>query len=405
MFDAPRAIECEDLDLALGQRRQHGRRRAAARPGAAQGEEQSRRHPWIDPRPAVGDGADRPDDVVGRRVLEEEAGGAGLDGAPEHVVVVERREHEHRRTASGADPARRFEPVEHRHAHVHQHDVGTVVGDGDEPELAVAGLRGDDDARLGREDERDAGPHERLVVDEDDGQRPLGGLFRHGGPPRAHRCARAATPRPTNHRRGWRPRRTCRRPAHPLAHAPRPEPGASGARRRRRRWRAVADPDLHALAVVGEHDGRRRTGRVLQHVGQRLLHDPVDHQLDRRVDDGAAVHRQGDVEARPAVAVDEIGDAVQRRLRQRRARGRIAQQPHHLADRVEAVATDHLGARQRLVGPLRIGGQRLAGSGEVEHDDRQRVGDDVVDVHARGAPARWPPSAPPGRRASPRPAP
>ena len=68
---------------------------------------------------------------------------------------------------------------------------------------------------------------------------------------------------------------------------------------------------------------------------------------------------------------------------------RLAKQAHHLADRIQALAPDHLGARQRLVGAGRIGGEGAARAGEVEHHDGQRVGHDVVDVACDARPL-WP---------------
>ena len=131
-----------------------------------------------------------------------------------------------------------------------------MVGDGDEAELAVAGLRGDVDARLGREDERDAGPHERLVVDEDDGQRPRRRAAQtwraaRRGASRARCGSHAETSQPparvaTGVERaadGAAPARPC--PASPSP--ARPVRGGGADRRR-----TVADRDLHALAVVGE---------------------------------------------------------------------------------------------------------------------------------------------------------
>ena len=69
----------------------------------------------------------------------------------------------------------------------------------------------------------------------------------------------------------------------PLPHA---DQAVTGARRRQRGGRAppvVGDLDRQLVGLVGDaHRGRRRRAGVLEHVGERLLDDAVDGQLDPR---------------------------------------------------------------------------------------------------------------------------
>ena len=97
-------------------------------------------------RVAGRDDADRLLQVARRRVLEQEAVGAGLQGA-EHVVVdVERREDEDaRRVGELADRHGRGEAVEARHADVHQHHVGRAAPDRLDGVGPVLGLADDRD--------------------------------------------------------------------------------------------------------------------------------------------------------------------------------------------------------------------------------------------------------------------
>ena len=62
--------------------------------------------------------------------------------------------------------AGRLDAVHDRHLHVHEHDVGAQRAGQPHRLGAVAGLADDLEVVLDREDEREAGPHELLVVDE-----------------------------------------------------------------------------------------------------------------------------------------------------------------------------------------------------------------------------------------------
>ena len=107
-----------------------------------------------------GDSSGGRDEVVGGRVLQDEAGGAGVEGAPQGVVVVERREDQDRRSIVrlGRSEAGRGDPVDPAHAHIHEHEVGAVLCDGADDLVAVVALGHDLEAVVRPEDPGDAGP-------------------------------------------------------------------------------------------------------------------------------------------------------------------------------------------------------------------------------------------------------
>ena len=161
-------------------------------------------------------------------VLEDEPGGTGVEGAPQGVVVVERRQHEHRRAGSavGERPGRRH-AVHPAHPHVHQDEVGAVLGDRLGDLVAVAALGDDLEAVVGSEDAGDAAAHDRLVVDDDDAD---------------HDRSELAARRGEDRQAGIDPPAVDRRPGievaaegtGPLAHPDQPEVTAVRVRRRRR---------------------------------------------------------------------------------------------------------------------------------------------------------------------------
>ncbi len=68
-------------------------------------------------------------------------------------------------------PPGRLEPVHPRHANVHEHDVGPVGHDRLERARTVAGLRNDNEFGVGLNQGSEPGPHDRLVVRDDDSER------------------------------------------------------------------------------------------------------------------------------------------------------------------------------------------------------------------------------------------
>src|SRR5829696_5858634 len=63
----------------------------------------------VQPGAAAGHGPSRRDEVLRGRLLEHEAGRAGLDRSPEHLVLVERGEDQHRRPAGVSQPPGRLD--------------------------------------------------------------------------------------------------------------------------------------------------------------------------------------------------------------------------------------------------------------------------------------------------------
>src|SRR4051794_18942911 len=159
------------------------------------------RHRRRQERVALRDHVDRSDELLGRRVLEEEPARAGAQRLVHVLVEVERRQHQDLRPAvavdGGEDAPRRLEPVELGHADVHQHDVW-AQGAGLVDRLAPVGRLADDlDLGLRVEDHAEAGADERLVVDEEDADHPpasTGSIARSEKPPSGRGPASSVPP-------------------------------------------------------------------------------------------------------------------------------------------------------------------------------------------------------------------
>ena len=178
--------------------------------------DQPARHRGRQQRLAGGHDADCVDELLGRRVLQEEAAGAGAQRLEDVVVLLEGRQDQHPRARRARPrPAGRLEPAAARHLDVHQHHVGPEAPGDLDGLLAVAGLARDLEVLLGSQDQLEAGPHQGLVVGQDDA---------HGHAPPPPGRSRA----PRTRRRAAR-RRAARRRAAP------PAPASRRARARRRR--------------------------------------------------------------------------------------------------------------------------------------------------------------------------
>ena len=162
-------------------------------------------------------------------------------------------------------PPRRLDAVHRRHADVHEHHVGPGARAARPPRRRL-GLADHVDVVLRVEDHAEAGPHERLVVDDEDPD--------HGAPPRRERARdprsrRRARPGLELRRRRRRRVRACRR----------------GRGRRRRRAGAASAPSSlisssSRVGLVARRRPRRARAGVLEHVGERLLDDAVRRQVD-----------------------------------------------------------------------------------------------------------------------------
>ena len=143
---------------------------AAGRAAAGELLDQAARDRGREQRLAVGDDPDAGDQLLGGRVLEQEAAGAGAQGLVDVLVEVEGRQDQHPDLARalGHHLARGLEPVEVGHADVHEHDVGPQRARRAHRLGAVLGLAHHLDVLLGVEDHAEAGAHEGLVVGEQD---------------------------------------------------------------------------------------------------------------------------------------------------------------------------------------------------------------------------------------------
>ena len=208
------------------------------------------------------------DELVRRSVLEQEAARAGAQRLVDVLVEVERREHStfagsRRRARYAASP--RCRPA--RHADVHQ-----------------------DDVRLRRSAQLD-------------GLRAVGGLARPprgrartrgsaGSPPRTSAWSSARSTRITAAAaaawRGRRSRRPGPRRLRARRHRPAPARACRPGRARRRPRGAVgaaavvADASSSASRPSVERTSAAAPGRVLAHVRERLLHDPVGREVEAR---------------------------------------------------------------------------------------------------------------------------
>src|ERR671919_1010542 len=138
--------------------------------------------------------ADRLDQPLARRVLEQEASGARSQRAEDVFVEVECREHEHsgRRLDCAARQLRcRLDSIHVGHADVHQDDVGSQLAHAVDRLPAVGSLADDLEPGLRVEEQSEAGAHELLVVDDQHADA-------HASPPTG---SRAATRKPPPARR------------------------------------------------------------------------------------------------------------------------------------------------------------------------------------------------------------
>ena len=120
-------------------------------------------------RVAAGHGAHGVDERRGRRVLEQEPGGAAPERLEHVLVEVEGGHDEH----AGArhprgDPPRRLEAVDPGHPHVHHDDVGTGADGLLDRLRPVSGLADDPDVLLILEDHAHAPADEREIVGQHD---------------------------------------------------------------------------------------------------------------------------------------------------------------------------------------------------------------------------------------------
>jgi hypothetical protein len=157
----------QHLVLAVGQLVEPGRVAYGRRDDAPVAVEQSRRYSRIEPRATAGDRPHGRDQLLGRGILQHEARSARLDRAPQDLVLTERGEHEHvERIVQPSQLRRRGDAVETGHPHIHQDDV-RMEGGQLRDRLPAVGILSDDLEAVGRrEDSRQPGADDGLVVDD-----------------------------------------------------------------------------------------------------------------------------------------------------------------------------------------------------------------------------------------------
>jgi hypothetical protein len=135
------------------------------------------------------DDPDGAEQLVRRRVLDEEAAGAGPQSVDDVLVHVERGHHQHPdRRSSGQpdDPAGRVDPGQAGHADIHHDDVRPELLGQAHRLFAVTGLGDHGHVRLGVQTGPDRCPHQGLVIGDDhlDGHRAITGpILRHAPRP------------------------------------------------------------------------------------------------------------------------------------------------------------------------------------------------------------------------------
>ena len=229
--------------------------------------------------------------------------------------------------------------------------------------LTVVCLADHDDVGLGVEQRAKAGPHERLIVGEDD---------------RDHRVSRVGTGR-------WA---TTRKPPPSLGPASTVPPSAAA----RSRMPAMPLPgvataadavvehlDAQIVASCHAHVDRLRV-RVAGHVGECLLHDPVRGELDsgRKRVGGASLEVH--LETSGAHAVDELVEVRKARRRHPRHIDCVAQHVERgaqLAQRVVARFLDRRERWSRLIGMLV---EEMQGDAGLDVDQRDVVREHVVQL-------------------------
>ena len=270
--------------------------------------------------------------------------------------------------------------------------------------VAVLALADHDQRRRGGAGSGAARTHQLLVVDQQDPDQPVV-VARLTWPPGRVRRTRRRQPRqradvPGRSARSPRGRSTCttqrpvggpalsRAPSSSARSAIPEQPGPAGSRRRRAGRSLVTTSSPGSARHVEPHRDPG-AGRVLGHVGQRLLDDPVEAEGGGG-GTWARSPRGSYADVEPGAA--EVRDQGRRRPRARRRRGGgglavAAEQADGAPDVGHGLAADPLGLAERGHGVLErrsaapvLGGvlEVAAGGGQVEHRHAERVRDQVV---------------------------
>lgn len=125
--------------------------------------------------------ADRGDEFLVLDVLGDIAAGSSLERLGDVFGGLRRGEHEHAGTVRNLpDASQRLDAVDALHGDVEQADIGAKFAPQPHALCTVTGLADDAEARLGIEQVGEAGPHHRVVVDEQQADDRGGRWGRHG---------------------------------------------------------------------------------------------------------------------------------------------------------------------------------------------------------------------------------
>ena len=163
-------------DLPVGEPRRHqpehlalARREGVRALRGAHLPEQLRGDHRRDEGAAGAHGADGGEDLGARRAFQQVPLGAGLEGAEDPLVGIERRQHHHLHgRIGGAQAADGLDAVERGHLQIHQHDVRPQPGRLGHGLGAGAGLADHLEIRLRSQHGREPVADHRLVVGQED---------------------------------------------------------------------------------------------------------------------------------------------------------------------------------------------------------------------------------------------
>src|SRR5277367_1541779 len=148
-------------------------------------------------------------------------------------------------------------------------------------------------------------------------------------------------------------------------------------------WTVVLDDDVDGRRPADHPHADPGITRVLQHIGERLLHDPVHRRAyRRRIRRRFAVDLQGDREARRADAVHEGGELGESGLWFAQLIWLVlithdVEQPAQLGEGLPAAAFD---VGQRLARPGRLVLENTLGRYRLHDHDTDVVRDHVVQL-------------------------
>src|SRR5262249_5974843 len=123
------------------------------------------RHGWREQRVAGRDCPDSRNQFFGPGALEQKARRTGPEGTKDVVVLLERRDDQHADVWSHPQQLpRRANSVEVGHANIHQHDIWRQATRALDGLSSGRGLADDFDVRVGRQEFDESGPHQAVVV-------------------------------------------------------------------------------------------------------------------------------------------------------------------------------------------------------------------------------------------------